>query len=43
VKPDDDRKLDFVYGGVYNDAAVLDIEEFFQTSRATMGVAISLS
>jgi hypothetical protein len=43
VKPDDDRKFDFVYGGVYGDTAVLDIEEFFQTPRATMGVAISLS
>jgi hypothetical protein len=43
VKPDDDRKFDFVYGGVYNDAAVRDMEEFFQTTRATMGVAILLS
>jgi hypothetical protein len=43
VKPDDDRKFDFMYGGVYDNAAVRDIEEFFQTPRATMGVAISLS
>ncbi len=43
VKPDSDRKLDFVYGGVYDDAAVREMEEFFQTPRATMGVAISLS
>jgi hypothetical protein len=31
VKPDDDRKLDFMYGGVFDDAAVGDIEEFLQT------------
>jgi hypothetical protein len=42
VKPDDDRKLDFMYGGVYDDAAVRDVEEFFQTPRAKMGVAISV-
>jgi hypothetical protein len=43
VKLDDDRKFDFMYGGVYDDAAVRDIGEFFQTPRATMGVVISLS
>jgi hypothetical protein len=43
VKPDDDRKLDFMYGGIYDDVAVRDIEEFLQTPRATTGVAISLS
>jgi hypothetical protein len=43
VKPDDDRKLDFMYGGVYDDVAVREIEEFLQTPRATTGVAISLS
>jgi hypothetical protein len=42
VKPDDDRKLDFMYGGIYDDVAVRDIEEFLQTPRATTGVAISL-
>jgi hypothetical protein len=31
VKPEDNRKFDFMYGGVYDDAAVRDIEEFFQT------------
>jgi hypothetical protein len=31
VKPDDDRKFDFMYGGVYDNLAVRDIEEFFQT------------
>jgi hypothetical protein len=43
VKPNYDRKLDFMYGGVYNDVAVREIEEFLQTPRATTGVAISLS
>jgi hypothetical protein len=43
VKPDDDRKLDFMYGGVYDDVAVREIKEFLQTPRATTGVAISLS
>jgi hypothetical protein len=43
VKPDDDRKLDFMYGGVYDDVAVWEIEEFLQTPRATTGGVISLS
>jgi hypothetical protein len=43
VKPDDDRKLDFMYSGIYEDVAVLEIEEFLQMPRATSGVAISLS
>jgi hypothetical protein len=43
VKPDGDRKLDFMYGGVYDDVAVREIEELLQTPRATTGVAISLS
>jgi hypothetical protein len=43
VKPDNDRKLDFMYGGVYDNVAVHEIEEFSQTPRATTGVAISLS
>jgi hypothetical protein len=43
VKPADDQKLDFMYGGVYDDVAVREIEEFLQTPRATMGVSISLS
>jgi hypothetical protein len=42
VKPDDDRKLDFDYGGIYDKVAVRKIE-FVQTPRATTGVAISLS
>jgi hypothetical protein len=43
VKPDDDRKLNFIYGGIYDEVAVRKIEEFLQTPRATTGVAISLS
>jgi hypothetical protein len=43
VKPDDDRKLDFTYGGIYDELAVREIDEFLQTPRATTGVAISLS
>jgi hypothetical protein len=43
VKPADDQKLDFIYGGVYDDVAVREIEEFLQTPGATMGVSISLS
>jgi hypothetical protein len=31
VKPDNDRKLDFMYGGIYDDVAVREIEEFLQT------------
>jgi hypothetical protein len=30
-KLDDNRKFDFIYGGVYDDAAVRDIRELFQT------------
>jgi hypothetical protein len=43
VKPANNRQLDFMYGGVYDDVAVREIEEFLQTPRATTGVAISLS
>jgi hypothetical protein len=43
VKPDHKRKLDFMYGGVYDNMAVREIEDFLQTPRATTGVAISLS
>jgi hypothetical protein len=42
IKPDDNQKLDFVYGGIYDKVAVHKIEEFLQTPRATTGVAISL-
>jgi hypothetical protein len=51
VKPDNHRKLDFVYGGIYDKvaairfkkAAVRGIEEFLQRPRATTGIAISFS
>jgi hypothetical protein len=43
VKPDDSRKLDFMHGGVYDNVAVWEIEDFLQTPHATTGVAISLS
>jgi hypothetical protein len=43
VMPPDDRELDFTFVGIYNRQAVLDIEEFLQTPRATPGVAISLA
>jgi hypothetical protein len=43
VKSDDDRKLDFMYGGVLDNVAVREIEEFLQTPRTTTGVAISPS
>jgi hypothetical protein len=41
VMLDDDRKLDFTFGGIYDREAVLEIEEFLQTPRTTVGVAIS--
>jgi hypothetical protein len=43
VMPDDDRELDFNFGGIYDREAVLEIKEFLQTPRATTGVAISLA
>jgi hypothetical protein len=43
VMPDEDRELDFNFGGIYDREAVLEIEEFLQTPRATAGVAISLA
>jgi hypothetical protein len=43
VMPDDDRELDFIFGRIYDREAVLEIEEFLQTPRATTGVAISLA
>jgi hypothetical protein len=43
VKPNDDQKLDFTYGGIYDELAVREIEEFLQTPRVTTGVAISLT
>jgi hypothetical protein len=43
VKPDDNRKLDFMYGGIYDDVAVREIEKLLQTPRATTSVAISIS
>jgi hypothetical protein len=43
VMPDDKRELYFNYGGIYNEEAVLKIEEFLQTPRATTGVTISLA
>jgi hypothetical protein len=41
VMLDDDRKLDFTFGGIYDREAVLEIKEFLQTPRTTVGVAIS--
>jgi hypothetical protein len=32
-----------MYGGIYDEVAVREIEEFLQMPRATTGVAISLS
>jgi hypothetical protein len=43
VMPIDKEVLDFGFGDIYNRQAVLDIEEFLQTPRATKGVAISLA
>jgi hypothetical protein len=43
VMPDDEGELYFSYGGIYDEEAVLKIEEFLQTPRATLGVAISLA
>jgi hypothetical protein len=37
VKLDDDRKFDFMYGGVYDDAAVRDIGAFFQNPLSNDG------
>jgi hypothetical protein len=43
VMPIDEKVLYFGFGGIYDRQAVLDIEEFLQTPRATTGVAISLA
>jgi hypothetical protein len=43
VMPPDNRKLDFTFGGIYDRQAVINIEKFLQTPRATTGVAISLA
>jgi hypothetical protein len=43
VMPTDEKVLDFSFGGIYDRQAVLDIEEFLQTPRATTGVVISLA
>jgi hypothetical protein len=43
VMPIDKKVLYFNFGGIYDRQAVLDIEEFLQTPRATTGVAISLA
>jgi hypothetical protein len=42
-KPTAEKVLDFNFGGIYDRQAVLNIEEFLQTPRATTGVAISLA
>jgi hypothetical protein len=43
VMPPDNKVLDFSFGGIYDRQAVLNIEEFLKTPRATTGVAISLA
>jgi hypothetical protein len=43
VMPPDKKVLDFSFGGIYDRQAVLDVEEFLQTSRTTTGVGISLA
>jgi hypothetical protein len=43
VMPPDKKVLDFSFGGIYDRQAVLDIEKFLQTPRATTGVSISLT
>jgi hypothetical protein len=42
VMPSNGKVLHFGFGGIYNNKAVLDIEEFLQTPQATTGIAISL-
>jgi hypothetical protein len=37
VMPPDNKVLDFSFGSIYDRQAVLDIEEFLQTPRATTG------
>jgi hypothetical protein len=43
VMPSNGKVLNFGFGGIYDDKAVLNIEEFLQTPRATTGIAISLA
>jgi hypothetical protein len=43
VMPSDEKVLDFSFGVIYDDKAVRCVEQFLQTPRETMGVAISLA
>jgi hypothetical protein len=43
VMPSNGKVLDFSFGGIYDDKAVPDIEQFLQTPRATTGIAICLA
>jgi hypothetical protein len=43
VMPSGEKVLDFGFGGIYDDKAVRDIEQFLQTPWATTGIAISLA
>jgi hypothetical protein len=43
VMPSKGKVLNFGFGGIYYNKAVLDIKEFLQTPRATAGIAISLA
>jgi hypothetical protein len=43
VMPSNWKVLNFGFCGIYEDKAVLDIEQFFQTPRAMTGIAISLT
>jgi hypothetical protein len=43
VMPSNRKVLNFGFGGIYDNKAVLDIEQFLQTPRATTGIAISLA
>jgi hypothetical protein len=43
VMPSKGKVLNFGFGGIYNNKAVRDIEQFLQTPRATTGIVISLA
>jgi hypothetical protein len=43
VMPSNGKVLNFGFGGIYEDKAVLDIKEFLQTPWATTGIAIFLA
>jgi hypothetical protein len=43
VMPSNGKVLNCGFGGIYDDKAVLNIEQFLQTPRAKKGIAISLA